>query len=173
MTVKLEDPEQFSGCIVPPAFFDVLGVQTARGLLFTRTDRSLDVAILSWAAWDRRFGRDPNVIGRKLVTSMGSQVVVGVLPSWYRHPALGDGEKEPEIWILFDLAVDGFSREQGLLSVIGRLRPDTSIERARSEMAGIGGRLATQFAANKGTSVEVVPLKDVTAGRVRVPCGCC
>ena len=169
VTVRLNDPEQLPGCIVPPAFFDVLGVHSARGRLLARSDPSLGVAILSWAAWVRRFGRDPHIIGRKLVTSMGSQIVLGVLPNSYRHPALAAGEREPEIWIPFDLAVGQLPREQALLAVIGRLKPSTSVEQARAEMAGIGRRLAARYAANKGTRVEVVPLKDVTAGRLRRP----
>lgn len=169
VTVKLDDPEQLSGCIVPPVFFDVLGVHAARGRLLARGDPTLGVAILSWAAWDQRFGREPNIIGRKLETSMGSQIVVGVLPNSYRHPALADGEKEPEIWIPFDLALGQLPREQALLAVIGRLQPGTSVERARAEMAGIGEKLAAQYATNKGTRVEVVPLMDATAGRVRRP----
>jgi len=168
VTITLEDPEQVPGCIVPPGFFNVLGVVAARGRLLTRSDPGLGVAVLSWAAWDRRFGRDPNIIGRKLVTSMGNQVVVGVLPSWYRQPALADGDKEPEIWIPFDVAGQ-LPREQPLLSVIGRLKPGVSVGQASVEMAGIGRRLAAEYVVNKSTRVDVVPLKDVTGGQVRRP----
>jgi len=169
VTVTLDDSEQLPGCVVPTSFFDVLGVHAARGRLLTTSDPNLGVAVLSWAAWDRRLGRDPNVIGRKLVTSMGSQIVLGVLPNSYRQPALAEGEKEPEIWILFDIPPGQMPREQALLAVIGRLKPGNSVEQARTEMEGIGRRLAAQYAANNGTRVEVVPLKDVTAGRVRLP----
>lgn len=168
VTMTLADPEQVPGCIVPAGFFDVLGMPPGRGRLFARTDPSLGAAILSWAAWDRRFGKDPHIVGRKIATSMGSQIVLGVLPDSYRHPALADGEKEPEIWILFDLVPRDLSRDQGLLTVIGRLKSTVSIEQARTEMAGIGERLA-ESSANKDTRVEVVSLIDVAAGRVRRP----
>ncbi len=168
-TVTLDDPTQVPGCIVPPGFFNVLGVHAVRGRLLARSDPSLGVAVLSWTAWDRRFGRDPNILGRKLATSMGSQIVVGILPSWYRQPALADGDKEPEIWIPFDMPERELRREDALLSVIGRLKPAASLEQARTEMAGIGRRLAAQYVANSGTQVEVVPLKDIAAGKVRRP----
>ncbi len=167
VTITLDHPEQVPGGVVPPNFFDVLGVQAARGRLLARTDPPLGVAILSWAAWDRLFGRDPNIIGRKLTTSMGSQAVIGVLPSWYRHPALADGDKEPEIWIPFDVVASQLPRDQAQLAVIGRRKPGASLEQAKAEMAAIGRRLATEYAVNKGTNVEVIPLKDVTVGQVR------
>lgn len=167
LTITLEDPEQVPGCIVAQGFFDVLGVRAARGRLIAGRDPSLSVAVLSWAAWERRFGKDPNILGRKLVTSMGNPVVVGVLPGSYRQPGLADGDKEPEIWIPFD--VRPLPRETALLSVVGRLKPGVSVEQARTEMAGIGRRLAAQYTANKGTQLETVRLKDVAVGPVRRP----
>ena len=167
VTVTLTDPELLQGCIVMPGFFDVLGVRAARGRLFTRNERSLSAAVLSWRAWERHFGRDPNIIGRKLVTSMGSQEVVGVLPMWYRHPALADGDKEPEIWIPFDASP--MPRSSPLLSVIGRLKPDVPVGQARAEMAALGRRLAAQYAEERGTQVEVVRFEDVVVGQVRRP----
>ncbi len=156
---------------VDRGFFKTLGIQAARGRVFLEEDFKPgreSVALLSWAAWELRFGRDPNIVGRKVRANGQVRTIVGVLPQWYRHPAPAEGDKPPEFWVPMDFS--GIkARQAGVLTVIARLKPEVSVTEARSEMAGIGRRLAEQYAVNKGSEIDITPLADVLVSKVRRP----
>ena len=63
--------ERVWGYLVTGNYFEVLGVAAARGRTFTpdedRTALSAPVAVLSHACWQRRFGADPEVVGRYVI----------------------------------------------------------------------------------------------------------
>jgi hypothetical protein len=77
-------PEQLNGELVEGTYFDVLGVSPQVGRLFdareTASPQSSSLAVLSDGVWTRRFGRDPNVIGRTLGLNGISHTIVGVMP---------------------------------------------------------------------------------------------
>jgi hypothetical protein len=63
----LEEPVQLRGCQTSPALFSVLRVPPLLGRLFTGDDEKPGagrVILLSYSAWEKYFGRDPNVLGR-------------------------------------------------------------------------------------------------------------
>ena len=78
---KLES-EQLHLQFISGWMFGSFGLKPALGRLLTETDDLTPganaVAVLSWAAWDRRFGRDPSIIGRRFQFHDSSYEIVGV-----------------------------------------------------------------------------------------------
>src|SRR5438270_70475 len=56
--------ERVSGELVSANYFSVLGVGATLGRVFAKEDARAPVAVLSYAFWQRRFGRDPSIIGK-------------------------------------------------------------------------------------------------------------
>jgi hypothetical protein len=85
MNVSYADQnERVRGELVSGNFFEVLGVRPWAGRLFTqdddRTPGAHPVAVLSYHFWDRRFAKDPNIIGKTILVNEHPLTVVGVTP---------------------------------------------------------------------------------------------
>jgi len=82
------DAQWFSSISATPAYFRVLGVRPARGRLIDSRDTGdwERVAMLSYGCWQRRFGGDPQIIGRSFTVGSRSKQIVGVLPRGFVFP---------------------------------------------------------------------------------------
>jgi predicted permease len=116
---------------VSGAFFSSLGVQPLIGRAIgpddDRAGAANRVAVLSYALWSRRFGRDPSTLGAQVHLSGGTVTVIGIMPP--RFFGL-DRERVPDLWI--PLSADP---DPGDVWVLGRLRPGISIARARAQLS--------------------------------------
>ena len=137
-------PERLSSAVVSSTFFDTLGVNAALGTVFHGqpggvTDRS--VVVLSDALWRRRYGSDPDVLGRTLVLDDRSYLVIGVLAPEMRLGTLNpDQPASRDVFQVYlpaahddipYLGPDPDADEQaltwaGYLRAIARLRPGVS-----------------------------------------------
>ena len=172
MTLDEPEPDALPIYLVDPSFLQVLGVQkAAQGRLFQKEDFGLaahPVALLSYASWQGRFGRDPNIIGRQLKSNGAVRTIVGVLPASYRQPPLDYRGREPELLFPQEFSVIQ-RREAGVMDVIARLKPGVTAQQAAAEMAAIGQHLAKQYPENRGMGVETARLEDVVVGKARGP----
>src|SRR5690349_18840256 len=79
-----DQTERVSGELVSGNFFEVLGVRPWAGSLFTQNDDrnpgAHPVAVLSYDFWDRRFGKDQNLIGKTILVNEYPLTVIGVTP---------------------------------------------------------------------------------------------
>ena len=73
-------PERVQAYPVTPNTFSLLGVPAAIGRAFEDADREADVAVISHGLWQRRFGGDPSIVGRRLVVNGQPHDIVGVMP---------------------------------------------------------------------------------------------
>ncbi len=92
-----ETPERIETAAVSPAVFDLLGMKPALGRSLAPDEDQPDknhVAILSAGLWERRFGRNPNILGRKLSLDGNVYTIIGVAPPDFRLPA-----SQSELWI--------------------------------------------------------------------------
>src|SRR4029453_14375104 len=79
-------PEQIRGQQASGNFFDLLGVRPVYGRLLTPADDSIfgrgcpegAVAVISYALWERRFGKDPGVLGKTVQVGRDWVTIVGV-----------------------------------------------------------------------------------------------
>ena len=163
--------EQMLAQMVSVGFFDVLGVTPIAGRTFQQSDLqpSPNAVVVGEAFWRSRFGADPDVIGRSLVINGQSLDLIGVVSASFELMPPGGltGGPPPQIWILVDTATRGLpgQRLSHLLTVIGRLKPGVSLERAQADLDVIATRLAERFPeSNKGHGVTVQPLREVLIG---------
>jgi putative ABC transport system permease protein len=146
------------GASVGPGFFAALGVSPALGRTFLDEEFQLpeglemnasDVALVSHGYWQRRYGGDPDILGRPLEDrgeGAARATVIGILPENFRPPeAFFTPEEFPDIYEPMRLPAPGSQLRliRGNLSVVGRLRPAVSLDEARAELA----RIATEVEA--------------------------
>jgi predicted permease len=152
---------------VSTSYFRLLGVTPFLGRDFDTADAAADrdAVVLSHGFWMRRFGGDPSAVGRRLQLSGKSHIVAGVMPASFEPPRFGWLAVQ-DLW--FPFAATPEARAWGrFLLVVARLRPDTSLENARAEMAVLGQRLASESPGNQGWGVTVVSLAEQITGDVR------
>jgi len=162
------EPERIRSAIVSPAFFSILGINPIRGRVFLsgEDEKGRDlVVVISESLWQRRFNSDPNIVGRSLNLDDKSFTVVGVISRGVQAPLMSD---EIELWAPVSLASGATNRDGHYLSVIARLKPDTTQRQAQADMDTIAGRLEQQYPeSNKGLSVRVVSLGEQIVGNFR------
>ena len=120
--------------------------------------------VLSHELWERRFGADPEILGRALTLNGISRTVVGILPPGVQAPIATD----PEIWT--PLPIDPAQNDRGAyyLRVIGRIAPGTSHEAALADMSRVAAGIAQENPVDYGdVGVRLVPLRDTVVGPVR------
>ncbi len=141
-------PEHPRGRLVSANFFDVLSVRPLAGRAFTpdedRTPGGAPVAVISHAYWMRRFSSDPSAIGRKLVVNKVPLTIIGIGPANFSGDVVG---QQADIWIPMmmqplitphDPALT--ARTVSWLLVMGRLSPNVTIERARTELSALAAQ---------------------------------
>jgi putative ABC transport system permease protein len=167
------DPEEVSAQLATPELFQVLGVNPIMGRSITQEDAKPDAAsvvVLSYGLWQRRFGGDPNVVGKSIMLNGAPVSVIGILPAgfqWHIRERSGTG-KPAEIWLPLTMPTEGPGIHGRFLSVVARLKPGVSLEQAGAEMKTIHSRLEQDdLEHNKGYGTEVIPLREQFVGNVR------
>jgi putative ABC transport system permease protein len=159
------DPEVIAGAAVSGDFFRTLGVRPVTGRLLDRHDdrpSGESVAVIARSLWRERFGGDPGIVNRRISLDGRPVTVVGVAPPAFDFP------RELRIWV--PLAVDYLREPRGahFLHVLGRLRPDVTIQSAQADMSAVAGRLARQFPeTNTAHGVALTRLPDLLVRAVR------
>ena len=84
-----DEPERLAGSAVTWNLFPMLGVAPAIGR-HIRADEDKPgadrVVLLSDGLWERRFGRDPTIVGKTLMLNELAHTVVGVMPPAFKFP---------------------------------------------------------------------------------------
>ena len=158
----VDEPERLPGAAVTATLFSVLQVAPVIGRAFSETsDEDPRSVILGQALWQRRFASDPRVIGRALELNGRRHTVVGVMPEGFSFPP------GVELWIPF-VPEPGMTRGYHLLTVVGRLAPDATIDQARTELSTLAAHAAADHAdTNKDWGVQVTSLLEGQVGSAR------
>jgi putative ABC transport system permease protein len=160
--------EQVYNWNVTADFFRVLDARPALGRLFIPADFTpgpARVLILTYASWQRRFGSDPSIIGRRLQIGRGSAVVVGVLPPNFDY--LSASKMEMYAPKVLD-TVAARIRNTAWYHVVGRLKPGVSLAAARADAARIGQQLTAEYPQTNATvGVTVDQLDQAIVGDSR------
>jgi predicted permease len=167
--------EDVPGLRVTAGFFDVLRLRPAHGRVFTG-DNEIDgrhrVVVLSDSLWRRRFGGNPDIVGRTITFDDGGYEVVGIMPPDVSlDVAYSGGALRPtEILVPYVIPVrDRVRAPDGgrvmIIKSIARLRPGMSIEQAQAQMDQIAAALEQMHPAwNKDNKAGVRPLRDHLVG---------
>jgi putative ABC transport system permease protein len=166
------EPEHIEVVWVSAGFFELLGAQPALGRGFLPEENqpgNTEVAVLSHQLWQQSFGADPGIVGATVTVNGITRTVVGVAPPGFSFP-----ENRP-LWAPLPYS-ESFSSETAqnrraqYLSVLGRIRPGTTLEQARAEVSTLAARLEQEFPeTNTGIRLAVLPLHEVMVGKVRTP----
>ena len=167
------EPTELVGALVTEGFFEALGVQPARGRLFRPeeyADGGSDVVLLGYGAWQRRFGGDETIVGRTVRLQGRPHLIAGVLPQWF-HPDVIRRAKEQEVWAPQTIQeFERTNRRNRFWSVVGRLAPGVTVERAQAEITTVSAQLAVEYPRTLGgMTATVEPLRRYLAGPVREP----
>jgi putative ABC transport system permease protein len=147
--------------------FALLGAEPMLGRTFRMEETWSDsdpVTVLGYDFWLRRFGGDPNVIGRRLELSGVSYEVVGVMPADFRYLA-----PDKELWVPFRWGPEArsatFFRRAHLVRAVARLSPEATQEEAADQLRIVATRLAEAYpATNEGLSAGLTPLDEYLVG---------
>jgi predicted permease len=142
-------------------FFPLLGVPPARGRVFNPEEfepGADKVIVLSDRFWTRRFGADPNIVGRKIQLDGKTVEIVGVMPAGFDHPILWG---PIDVWSPLTFTPEAKSDHvNNFLSSFGRLKPGLSIQQAEQSMVTLAANIARQNStANDGESLRLEPLQ--------------
>ncbi len=80
-------PKRIPSLAATANFFSVLRVQPVLGRTFLANEDqpgAQNAVIISERLWERRFARDPGILGKTLTLDGDGHTVVGVMPSWFR-----------------------------------------------------------------------------------------
>ena len=165
----IERPEQIAGLRMGEGLFEMLGVPPLLGRTLQPEDYAPGggrVLVLSHKLWQRVFGGDAGVIGRRIRLSGESYAIVGVMPPQFQFPPFWS--TRAEMWTPLDLASRSADRRASSLRVFARLRPEAALAQARAEAELVSRRLATDHPeANVGLDIRVDPLNEKVVGPVR------
>jgi predicted permease len=161
------NPERIRGMVITHGLFSMLGVRPQIGRdFFPDEDQPghSNVAILSHELWQRRFGGDPSILNQSLLLDDQQFTVIGVMP-----PSRGLRWRDTDIWAPIAFTAAQVQNRRGdVLNVLGRLKPEVTLEQARSEMSLIADRLANRYPdTNAGWNVRVSPLQEDVVSEIR------
>jgi predicted permease len=159
------NPEPIAGLRASHELFNVLGVNPAIGRAFDGNEQhgKASVAVISYGLWTRRYGSDPQILGRKIVLDEVSHTVVGVLPPGFQFPPYYETDVIVPV-------PERTSRSAGYIFGVARLKEGPQVSAAQQELEAIALRLAETYpSTNQGRGVKVMSLQDDAAGPVRAP----
>jgi predicted permease len=173
-------PERLTGAKVSAGLFHALGVAPIAGRTFLAAeDRpGVNVAILSWGLWQRRYGANPSMVGQTIQLDRQPYTVVGIMPASFVFPRRGpqfNGDPA-DVWVPIAFT-DGERFERAAMlsnSVVARLKPGVSLQSAQAELDVLAQRIAANYPAvvlNAGFSPRLFaqPLREEISGRFEAP----
>ena len=164
---EVQPAEAITGANVSAEMFRVLGVMPIRGRPFTRDEETPGndrVVIVSHGFWERYLGGDPGVTSRNLSLNGEPYRIVGVMPPGFAFPS-----EDTRLWLPLAFHFDvTTSRGVHFVHVLGRLKPGTSLELARSGMTALVAQMEAAYPDKlTGWGVRLVSLHEAVVGSVR------
>jgi predicted permease len=169
-------PERLQAARVSWQWFNVFQVKPQLGRNFRIEDDQPNAnysVILSFLTWRRRFGGDPNIVGRKLQLNEQSYEVVGVMGPEFAWP------NNAEFWTPLALPQKQFFDNQNFrhnenLFGIARLQNGVTLSAANAYLntrvqEEIEREGANSFSKRSGWGMFSMPLIDFVAGDLRRP----
>lgn len=161
------EPERLQSAGVTGNYFQALGVNPALGRSFVLDNEKPaadHVTVLSFGLWQRRFGGDPEIVGKNIILNSESYAVLGVMPKDFNFP------QSAELWIpmSFDRYPGMKQRKAHFLRPIGRLKPGVTIAQAQADTDAIAKRLEQLYPdSNMGWNLRLVSLRDQLVGNTK------
>ena len=162
-------PERLTSVPVTQNFFPLLGVKPRLGRQFSAEECKFNgprVAMLSDSLWRRRFGADPNIVGKALKFDGGPVSVVGVLPASFDFGTIFAPGTKVDMYEPFPLTPET-NRWGNTLAIIGKLKPEASLGTAQAEAAILGPQLQRENPKMNEFDPKLSMLPAHVRGRLR------
>ena len=168
------EPERLKVSNVTADFFKVLGINPTFGRTFQEGEDSPgrnSICVIGYGLWQRRFGGDPNVVGRTIILNHAPVQIVGVMPAAFKFP-----RADIDLWM--PLAFDAKRRAPYFFQVVARLKPGLPPTQAQVETTQILQNYGRQnpntaeavgLSEGNGPHTIVKPIKEVLVGRTEKP----
>ncbi len=161
--------------LVSANYFDTLGIRPFMGRFFLKGEDLVPgaspVAVLTYGAWQGRFGGDPHILGQTIDIDATRFTVIGVAQKGFTGVFAVFG---PDIWVPTMMAEQVLPAEEKaalsnrslpVFTGIGRLRPGVSMAAAQAEMKIAGAALAKEYPdANQGRTIVLETLRQAAFG---------
>ncbi len=165
---------EVQGAVVSSSYFPMLGLRPYLGRFFTPGEDSVAdrdaVSVLGYGFWQRIYNGDSHVLGKTLLINGHTFTIVGVMPPDFHGVEIGGMPNE--IWIpAMMLRVgyrhcDGFQPSCTILSIMGRLKPGTSMPKAQAEIATLMQQLrASDSTFDQRIGASVTPATGMSGNR--------
>lgn len=170
-------PEKIDSALCSASFFSVLGTPAARGRVFVPGEDKAGnnhVAVISDNLWRRRFGGDPNVLGKTLTLTGEKYEVIGIMPPGFDFPQNSSVPEfgftaQTELWVplVWDEAAIKDRRSLSL-PVVARLKPGVTLPQAQADMSAIAANIDQQYKKSLGFGATVTELREQMVGDYRL-----
>jgi predicted permease len=149
--------------------FPVLGVEAAVGRVFLPSDDRRNAnatVVLTWGLWKRRYGGDPDLIGKTILLDARPFTVIGVLPAWFNYP-----DSQVQLWtpIYHERSPEVMNMHTAHnLDAVARLKPGVSIDQATAELNTIQRQIRRQFPDGPvNDAANIRPILDAEVFRLK------
>ena len=156
------------GAVTTASYFNVLRLQPAAGRFFSSGEDQVPdrnaVAVISHRVWRNRFAADPGVVGAEVRINGTAFTVIGVAPEGFA--GVLRGVTPTDVWIptaMFKVGYrycNGLARNCRVVGLVGRLKPQATVEEAQTELTVLARQLEAAFPdTNKRRGVRVYPVR--------------
>ncbi|MFG1691231.1 ABC transporter permease [Gemmatimonadota bacterium] len=170
------EPERVEGLQATPSVFSVLQVAPARGRIYTEEEDHSEasaVVVVSHSLWERRFGSDPEILGRTVQINGVTHEIIGVMPQDFGFP-----DEETDLWAPTGINPADAPAGEFSYNAVARLKQGITAEVAQAQLLPLVHRLTERFGDEEGLtafleagqfSVLVDPWKEILVGDLRLP----
>ncbi len=153
--------ERVRGASVTPNLFPLLNVAPVLGRHFLSDEGmppGLESSVmLTDGLWRRRYGADPDIVGRDIIVNERARTVVGILPPGFRFP------ERDELYMPF--RPDNPPRAARNVNAVAVRRSGVTLEQAQAEVDGIAARMAADYPdTNRGFGIQVMTFRGIQVG---------
>jgi len=147
------DPQSVATEYATENYFTELGTQPMLGRMFdVSRDGGADatpVAVVSYSFWQKRFGADPNLVGKVIHVNQKPVMVIGVLPEAF----VALGRQHPDLWLPIrqigyfiegNTTISDTASNGGGVEMWGRLAPGVTAKVAEQELKSLTNELREQ-----------------------------
>ncbi|MBK9992000.1 MAG: ABC transporter permease [Verrucomicrobia bacterium] len=148
-------------------FFKTFRVQPMLGRSFTADEQvpgRNQVALLSHALWQSRFGGDPSIIGRTLRLNSEQVTVIGVMPASFTYPLFfGKVDLLRPVTVPRDITEN---RNTHFFQAVGRLNPGVNPSQATAQLIPVLSQWCRDYPQNNaGRGIYLQPMHKATMAR--------
>jgi putative ABC transport system permease protein len=159
-------------------YFQLLGAKAALGRVYGTADRMpgfTDGVVISDGLWQRQFGGDPRVLGRRIRVDEDGYTIIGVMPPGFRHPGQ-TLSADVELWAAAGFTADPFlsppvRARRFLPGAMGRLRPGLTVQQAQQRLdalvAQLGRTYPTEYPAPAKWALRIEEVQSDLTGGIR------